>query len=192
MKIFSFLGKSGSGKGTQVEKLAERYDLKVISSGSLLRKRAEIDDFAGRKISGILSKGGLIPTPIIFHLWLHELEALHEDGGVDGIVFEGSPRKVYEARLLDEALGFYDLEGEFSVIHLNISDEEAMTRLLDRGRSDDEEQAIVERLKWYKEEVDPVVEYYREQGRLVEVNGEQEIKLVGQELADKLKERGIA
>src|SRR3990167_1973371 len=100
-KVIIVLGKSGSGKGTQVEGLAQKHGFKIISSGSLLRKRAEQNDFVGKKIAEILDRGGLIPTPIIFHLWLHELEGAREaESGVKGIIFEGSPRKLYEAYLL--------------------------------------------------------------------------------------------
>src|SRR3989344_1076045 len=187
--VLIVLGKSGSGKGTQVEKLAEQYGLKIISSGSLLRARAEEKDFVGNRIAGIIDKGGLIPTPIIFHLWLHELEKIREaENEVKGFIFEGSPRKLYEAYLLDETLWFYNLEKNMRVVHLDITDEEAMKRLLARKRYDDTEAAIRERLQWYKAEVVPAVEYYREKGRLVEINGEQSGEAPHQEIAEKVKD----
>jgi len=187
--VLIVLGKSGSGKGTQVEKLAEQYGLKIISSGSLLRARAEEKDFVGNRIAGILDKGGLIPTPIIFHLWLHELEKIREaENEVKGFIFEGSPRKLYEAYLLDETLWFYNLEKNMRVVHLDITDEEAVKRLLARKRYDDTEAAIRERLQWYKAEVVPAIEYYREKGKLVEINGEQSIEAVHQEIMEKLKD----
>ena len=187
--VLIVLGKSGSGKGTQVEKLAEQYGLKIISSGSLLRARAEEKDFVGNRIAGILDKGGLIPTPIIFHLWLHELEKIREaENGVKGLIFEGSPRKLYEAYLLDETLWFYNLEKNMRVVHLDITDEEAVKRLLARKRYDDTEAAIRERLQWYKAEVVPAIEYYREKGKLIEIKGEQSIEAVHQEIMEKLKD----
>ena len=187
--VLIVLGKSGSGKGTQVEKLAEQYGLKIISSGSLLRARAEEKDFVGNRIAGILDKGGLIPTPIIFHLWLHELEKIREaENEVKGFIFEGSPRKLYEAYLLDETLWFYNLEKNMRVVHLDITDEEAVKRLLARKRYDDTEAAIRERLQWYKAEVVPAIEYYREKGKLIEIKGEQSIEAVHQEIMEKLKD----
>jgi len=187
--VLIVLGKSGSGKGTQVEKLAEQYGLKIISSGSLLRARAEEKDFVGNRIAGILDKGGLIPTPIIFHLWLHELEKIREaENEVKGFIFEGSPRKLYEAYLLDETLWFYNLEKNMRVVHLDIKDEEAVKRLLARKRYDDTEAAIRERLQWYKAEVVPAIEYYREKGKLIEIKGEQSIEAVHQEIMEKLKD----
>src|SRR3989338_2489783 len=187
-KVIIVLGKSGSGKGTQAEMLAKEHSFKIISSGSLLRARAEQNDFVGKGIAEILDRGGLIPTPIIFHLWLHELEKIREAGDeVKGIIFEGSPRKLYEAYLLDETLWFYNLEKNMRVVHLDITDEEAMKRLLARKRYDDTEAAIRERLQWYKAEVVPAVEYYREKGRLVEINGEQSVEAVHQEIVEKFK-----
>jgi len=188
LKTLVVLGKSGSGKGTQVEMLAKEYNFRVISSGNLLRARAEQNDFVGQRIGEILNKGGLVPTPVVFHLWLHELEAAREDSGISGVVFEGSPRKLYEALMLDETLWFYGLEQHMQVVHLNISDEEAMKRLLARGRKDDQPEAIRERLRWYQEQVSPVIEHFREKGKLVEINGEQSIEEVSTEVLEKLKD----
>ena len=186
-KTLVVLGKSGSGKGTQVEMLVGKYNFRVISSGNLLRARSEQSDFVGRRIGEIINKGDLVPTPVIFHLWLHELEATREDGSARGVVFEGSPRKLYEAWMLDETLWFYGLEQNMQVLHLNISDEEAMKRLLERGRKDDQPDAIRERLRWYQEQVSPAIEHYREKGKLIEINGEQSIEDVSKEVLEKLR-----
>ncbi|HEY4509781.1 MAG TPA: nucleoside monophosphate kinase [Candidatus Paceibacterota bacterium] len=187
-KTLVVLGKSGSGKGTQVEMLARDYNFRIISSGTLLRSRAAQRDFVGKRIGEIINKGGLVPTPVIFHLWLHELEATREDGSARGVVFEGSPRKLYEAWMLDETLWFYGLDQNMLVIHLDISDQEAMKRLLARGRKDDQPEAIQERLRWYQEQVSPAIEYYREKGKLIEINGEQPIEEVSKEVLEKLKD----
>lgn len=187
-KTLVVLGKSGSGKGTQVEMLAKNYNFKIISSGNLLRARAEQTDFVGQRIGEIINKGELVPTPVIFHLWLHELEAARDEKSINGIVFEGSPRKLYEAWMLDETLWFYGLEQHMRVIHLNISDGEAMKRLLARGRKDDQPEAIQERLRWYQEQVSPAIEYYRQKQKLIDVNGEQTIEDVSKEVLEKLKD----
>lgn len=153
-----------------------------------MRARAEQDDFVGKRIAEILSKGGLIPTPVIFHMWLHELEAARDDKNVNGIIFEGSPRKLYEAWMLEETLWFYNLDANAQALYLNISDDEAVKRLLDRGRSDDTEAAIRSRLQWFGEEVMPAVNYYKEKGKLIEINGEQSIEDVGKDVLEKTKE----
>jgi len=185
-QIFIVLGKSGSGKGTQVEFLQKKFGFELISSGALLRKRATVSDFVGKRINELITKGILTPTPIIFHLWLHRFEELQEKG-VKKIIFEGSPRKVYEAMLLEEILPFYHWKGNVRAIHIDISDEEAMKRLLGRARSDDDKEAIQNRLEWYKEEVAPVVQYYRDKGVLTEINGEQSIEDVQKEILETLQ-----
>ena len=106
-QVFIVLGKSGSGKGTQVEFLQKKFGFELISSGALLRARAEENDFVGKRIDEIISNGNLAPTPIIFHLWLHRFEELREKG-VKKIIFEGSPRKLYEAMLLEAKLVDWD------------------------------------------------------------------------------------
>lgn len=186
-QILIVLGKSGSGKGTQVELLQRKFGFQVVSSGNLLRTRMVQDDFVGERLREIIGKGILVPTPIIFHLWLHRFEELREQENLKGIIFEGSPRKVYEAKLLDEVLPFYQLEGNVRVLYVNISDQEATKRLLERARSDDDMQAIRERLRWYQEEVVPVIDYYREKGLLIEVNGEQSVEAVNEEIVGKLR-----
>ena len=180
--IIPILGRPGSGKGTQAALLVKKFNIKIISSGALLRERALKEDFIGKKIKDIIDKGELIPTPIIFDLWLHELERMQEEKKYQGVVFEGSPRKVYEAYLLDEIYQFYNLQENFRVINLVISKQEAEKRLLDRNRADDTKEAIAERLGWYESEVVPVIEHYRKQGKLVEIDGTQSVEQVQEDM----------
>jgi adenylate kinase len=185
--IIVFLGKSGSGKGTQVELLSQKFGLEIVSSGALLRAKAQDTDFVGKRIKEIIESGGLIPTPVIFRLWMDKLSQFKEsEDSLQGFIMEGSPRKVYEAHLLDEALGFFEWNECMKVIYLELSDQEAIQRLTKRGRNDDIEQAIQKRLDWYHKEVSPVVEYYREKGILVTINGEQDVDKVHQEVLEKL------
>lgn len=190
-KNFTFiilLGKSGSGKGTQAELLQKRFGFEHISTGVLLRKRMQKNDFLGRGIAGILKKGGLIPTPIVFHMWLHALESLRKDKKAKGVVLEGSPRKLYEAWMFKETLDFYDWGHDVRVFHIAISDREAIKRLCKRGRAiDDQMKAIKNRLTWFKKEVVPAISFYQKEGILSEINGEQSIENVHKEILRKLK-----
>jgi len=162
--VLILLGRSGSGKGTQAKMLAEKFGLKLISSGNLLRAKAKDSDFTGKKIAQIISQGGILPTPVVFDLWMDELK---------GIVFEGSPRRLYEAWLLQEALEFFGFGGNIKAFYLNISKQEAKKRLLKRGRPDDTPRAIDKRLDWFEKEVVPVIDFYRRQRILIEINGHQ-------------------
>lgn len=185
--FISILGRPGSGKGTQAELLGKQFSLKHISTGELLRKRAEQDDMVGRVIRDTLEKGKIIPTPITFMLWMPELDALlNKSDEWRGVLFDGSPRKLHEAEMLDDVFELYGWQKQFYVLNIIISEEEAMRRLLKRGRSDDEEQDIRERLDWFKTLVEPVLERYRAKGNLVDINGEQSVEAVQKEILSKL------
>lgn len=187
LKFIILLGKSGSGKGTQAELLQKRFGFKHVSTGVLLRRRMQKNDFLGKGIAGILKKGGLIPTPIVFHMWLHALESLRKDKKAKGVILEGSPRKLYEAWMFKETLDFYTWGNNVRVFHIAISDKEALKRLLKRGRTiDDQTKAIKNRLLWFKKEVVPVVAFYKKEGILSEINGEQSVTGVYQDIRRKL------
>lgn len=187
-KFIILLGKSGSGKGTQADLLMKKFGLKHLSTGVLLRKRCKKKDFLGRGIARILKRGGLIPTHIVSHMWLHALESLREDKKAKGVILEGSPRKLYEAWMLKETLDFYNWGNNVRVFHIAISDKEALKRILKRGRPiDDQTKAIKNRLFWFKKEVTPAISFYKKEGILSEINGEQSIENVHKEILRKLK-----
>lgn len=211
------LGKSGSGKGTQAELLQEKLGLDYIGSGDLLRARAKKKDFSGRKVAKILREGGLIPTPVIFKLWLDKAEELKSKKGLKGFIMDGNPRKILEAHLIDEALEFYEWDKDMRAILIDISNKEAIWRLTKRRicmkcreiipfvghfrrvkkcpecggelvqRSDDTIEAVKERLSWYKTNVQPIVNYYRKTGRLIKINGEQSIEDVFRDILKAIK-----
>ncbi|MDD5639872.1 MAG: nucleoside monophosphate kinase [Candidatus Pacebacteria bacterium] len=131
--ILIFLGKSGSGKGTQLDKLRERMGFDFIGSGELLRARKQEHDFTGRKIASVIDNGGLIETPVIFSLWMSEFERLkNKESELKGIVIDGSPRKIREAYLMDEALNWYEWNDNFKAILIDVLDEEVLSRIADR------------------------------------------------------------
>ncbi|HPD19804.1 MAG TPA: nucleoside monophosphate kinase [Candidatus Pacearchaeota archaeon] len=208
--IIIFLGKSGCGKGTQVELLRKKAGLDYLGSGELLRERKKIDDFTGRKISQVIDNGGIVATPVIFHLWMEKLEELKKKPDFKGVIFDGSPRKIKEAYLLEEALEWFEWDKNVKVLLIDISDEEVVRRISKRRicgqckeilifeegmekcpkcgssellkRPDDEIEGVKKRLAWFKEEVGPVIEYYKEQGNLLVINGEQSIEKVFEDI----------
>ena len=185
--IIIILGKSGSGKGTQAKLLSDKTGVYIMSSGKLLRARVKKSDFLGKKLRKIIHGGGLSPSPLVFHLWLHEFERLLPQHKVKGLIFEGSPRRLHEAFLLDEVLEFYNANRNIRVVHIQLSNKEARKRLQKRGRVDDELQEIDKRLRWFKAEVIPTIKHYRKKKMLVEVNGEQSVKMVHRDIMRKLK-----
>ncbi len=186
-KIISIIGRPGCGKGTQIGILKKRNGFSVINTGEMLRKRAEKEDFIGGKIKASLKRGGLIPTPLVFYLWMPRLIEFHKKQ-VKGVLFDGNPRKLYEAHMLDEVMDMFGWQNNFCACYIKVSEKEAQLRLGKRGRSDDNKEEIKERLRWFKKEVNPVINYYKKKGVLLEINGEQSVEEVDRELREKIND----
>lgn len=182
-----FIGLSGSGKGTQVElikqKLAPAQKTHVISTGILLRALKERDTEMGHRVKKVLEQGGLMPSIVAVAVWLYEVCNVHED---EGMIFEGSPRKILEAEMMDEILTFMGRKDSTKIIFLNVKLDEVVHRLLERGREDDVREAIEGRIAFFKEHVMPLIEYYRSQGRLIEIDGEQDVEKVHKDIVQAL------
>ena len=188
-KVIFFLGRPGSGKGTQIKYLKEKTGFEVIETGELLRKKSLEDDFLAKKVKETLGRGGLIPTPLVFLIWMPRLVDFREKG-VKGVIFDGNPRKFYEAKMLEELFEMFEWNDIYA-LHLNISPQEAKERLLLRKRSDDNEKDINARLEWFEEEVMPVINNYNKKNSLIEINGEQSVEMVWKEIQEKLREVNI-
>ncbi len=182
MKIISLIGRPGCGKGTQAEKLVEKTNWNPIYTGKLLRKRAEKEDFIGRKMKKVMNEGGLMPTPMVFNIWMPKLLEMRKKDSTNGVIFDGNPRKLYEARMLDEVFKMFEWSEYFKPLYIDISKEEARERLLKRGRSDDNEKEIERRLEWFESEVIPVLNYYEEKEILAKIDGEQSIEKVQEDI----------
>jgi len=211
------LGPPGSGKGTQSNLLVEKLGLDYVGSGNLLRKKKKEKDFTGKKIGQVIDAGNLVPTPVVFKLWLDQFEKLKSKKKLKGIVFDGSPRKILEAYLIDESLQWYEWDKNVKIFFIKISAKESFNRLTKRRqckkcgriipwigdfkklkvcdqcggelfvRADDSIESIKKRIEGYKKETTKAVNYYKKQGKLIEINGEQGIKEVFQEIIEKIK-----
>jgi adenylate kinase len=167
-----FLGRSGSGKGTQAEMLL-RYlgetDALYIVTGGLFRGLAAKDTVIGRKVADQLKTGELPPDWLAITLWQRELvEHLQRDDQT--IFFDGALRRVPEAVALEVILQWLERPPAIPIL-LDVTREEAFKRLKLRARQDDTDEAINRRFDWYDEDVSKVVRYYEELGRLVRVDG---------------------
>lgn len=212
MKVIILLGRQGSGKGTQAKLLAKEYKFNYIGSGDILRSFYEGLSFSAKKTKQVLNEGDYMPTAVIFKLWMDKFEALKEKGEPNGIVLDGSPRKLLEAQLIGQALKWYEWDKEIQVVLIDISREEGFSRLTKRRicavcgklitwvdsakniivcdgcggelitRPDDTADAIKNRLDLFEKETVPVIEYYKKQGKLKIVNGEQGIEAVHKDL----------
>jgi len=164
-------GPPGSGKGTQSEKLIEKYKLVHISTGDLLRAELAAKTELGLKAKSIMDKGELVPDDIVIGMIKKKLEE-HKDG--PGFIFDGFPRTVAQARALRTALTDYD-ERVTYMITLNVPKEELVTRLLKRGemtgRSDDNMETIQNRIDVYEQQTAPVIYYYEKMHKYHPVDG---------------------
>ncbi|OGF51844.1 hypothetical protein A3I27_04280 [Candidatus Giovannonibacteria bacterium RIFCSPLOWO2_02_FULL_43_11b] len=167
-----FLGRSGCGKDTQIEMLMRRPDLAgaiETNTGNILREMAKKNTILGKKVKEILESGRLCPGWLSFTAWL---SYLMEKARGDEILFaSGSPRRLEEAELEDRALEFSGRPKPVAV-HIVVSREESKKRLMIRKREDDTEKSIDSRLEWFEKDVMPIIEHYKKEGRLIEINGE--------------------
>lgn len=164
-------GPPGSGKGTQAEKLIEKYDLVHISTGDLLRTEVAEQTKLGLEAKKIMDAGELVSDEIVIGMIRKKLEE-HKDG--PGFIFDGFPRTVEQARELRKALTDYD-ERVTMLVSLDVPREELLKRLLKRGeemgRSDDNEETINNRIDVYERQTVPVTYYYEKMHKHVPVNG---------------------
>lgn len=192
-KVFIFIGRSGCGKGTQADLLMSHL-CKIgdkscrtlhIESGTLLREFAGGDNFTQKKVKEVLDGGILVPESMIVSLWMDYM--INNFSGTENMVFDGTPRKIREAQLLDDALHFYGIEKP-TVIYVNVSRNWSEKRLEGRARKDDTPEAVARRLAWFETEVTKTIDFYRNNSyyNFIDVNGEQPIEEVQNEILAKL------
>ena len=165
-------GPPGSGKGTQAEKLVEKYNLLHISTGDLFRYNMKNDTPLGIEAKSYIEKGNLVPDSVTINI----LKAkVNENPDVKGYIFDGFPRTIAQAEALDSFLAEKDLAIS-GLLALDVPDEELIKRLLSRGkdsgRADDQDESIIaNRIKTYNNETAPVFDYYKKQERADKVLG---------------------
>lgn len=179
-----FLGPPGAGKGTQAQLLCEGAKVPHISTGDILRAAVKAKTELGQKAEGYMSAGELVPDDLILGLIR---ERLGEADATNGWLLDGFPRNVEQAKFLNALLDEIGQTCEV-VINLEVPDDELVTRLLARGRSDDKEDVIRNRLEVYHEQTAPLIELYSGRKQLVSLNGNQEMDQVSAELQKIVKD----
>ncbi len=174
-----FIGKPGSGKGTQTALLSEKTGWPTIASGDLFRALVKGDDHVADRMREEHEKGLLAPDWFATYLFQKSVLPLAPESGV---IFDGFGRKAPEAETVIEVLKW--LERPFQAVHIKVSDEEIVDRLTKRaavsGRADDN--AIAKRLEEYRTYTEPSIEVFRAAGKLVEVNGEGSVEAIQEEI----------
>ena len=183
-------GPPGSGKGTQSEKLIERYGLKHISTGDLLRFEIARQTPLGQEAKNFMDKGQLVPDEVVIGMIS---SALGENPAAKGFLFDGFPRTATQAEALDKLL-----ELKHSVIAvmlaLDVSEEELIKRLEKRGetsgRSDDNNHQVIKaRIVEYNSKTAPVADYYKNFDKVVMVKGEGSINEIFEGLCAEIDKR---
>jgi adenylate kinase len=164
-------GPPGSGKGTQSEKIIQKYKLVHISTGDLLREEVAARSELGLQAKSIMDRGELVSDEIVIGMIRKKIEE-HQQG--PGFIFDGFPRTVEQARELRKALTDYD-ERVSMMISLDVPREELVKRLLkrgkDTGRSDDNLETINNRIDVYNRQTIPVTYYYDKMHKYASVDG---------------------
>lgn len=183
---FLMMGRPGAGKGTQGKLLAKALGCDIYSSGNRLRETAKGHGFVAEKIKKVIDGGDLLPAWFSSHMFVEVLLSLAPE---DTIVFEGACRRLHEAQAFDETALW--LQRPYKAVFLNISDAEMERRIADRrkveGRVDDASDTVERRLVEYTEHTAHAIEFFRQKGVLVEVDGEHPIEEVHQKVLEALK-----
>jgi adenylate kinase len=161
------LGPPGAGKGTQAEKLAEKLGIPQISTGELFRQNIGDGTKLGLEAKRYLDAGDLVPAELTNQLVDDRLD--HADAA-NGFILDGYPRSVVQAKALHEML---DRRGTHidAVVEFRVSEDELFERLKARGRADDTEDVIRNRMKVYRDETAPLLEYYSGELKTVDAVG---------------------
>lgn len=169
-------GPPGSGKGTQSEKLIDKYGLVHLSTGDLLRKERKLKSPLGVEAQQFVDKGQLVPDEVVIGMIS---SALDENADARGFLFDGFPRTVAQAEALDRLLELKKSDISL-VLFLDVNEEELIKRLVNRGktsgRTDDADENIQrKRQEVYKNETLPVAAHYAKSKKVISVNGIGEI-----------------
>ncbi|MBO5546705.1 MAG: adenylate kinase [Bacteroidales bacterium] len=174
MKYYILFGPPGAGKGTHAGAIAQKYNLKHISTGELLRGEIAAGTELGRQAKALIDAGSLVPDAVVEGMIESAFDTIK---GVDGFLLDGFPRNLAQAADLDKIL---EKRGEAvtAVIALMISDETIRTRIKGRavieGRADDaNDETITNRIRTYHAQTEPLKEYYKAAGKYYECDGDQ-------------------
>ena len=188
MLNIALFGPPGAGKGTQSEFLIKKYNLFYISTGDLLRKEMAGKTRLGLEAQSIIAAGGLVSDEIIVQIIE---KTITDNSSSNGFLFDGFPRTYIQAYIL-EGLMLKLHTALNCLISLSVPEEESVRRLLKRGatsgRSDDNEAVIRNRLREYNQKTLPVLQFYRDKGITVEVDGTAGIDEVHQQLTEIIRQ----
>ncbi len=171
-------GAPGSGKGTQSERIVEKFGINHISTGDVLRAEIKNGTELGKTAKGYIDNGQLIPDELMIDILASVLDSFKDSKGV---IFDGFPRTIAQAEALKKML--QERGQEVSVmLDLDVPEDELMVRLVkrgkDSGRADDNEETIKKRLVVYNTQTSPLKEWYKGEGKYCHINGLGEMETI--------------
>ena len=172
-----FLGPPGAGKGTQAACLCESHAMKHLSTGDLLRGEVAAGSELGKEAEAVMNRGELVSDALVLAIVESQMKAL--DGG--GWLLDGFPRTVPQAEALEPLLAQLQQPIE-AVVLLELDDAVLIERMLCRGRADDNEEVIRNRLEVYREKTAPLINYYKNLGLLISFPAEGSVDAVTQRI----------
>ncbi len=165
-------GPPGAGKGTQAEKLIDKYQLVHLSTGDILRSEIKNQTKLGLEAKNYMDKGALVPDSVVIGMIESKID---QNNCAKGFIFDGFPRTTPQANALDELL---NKKGNpiSKMLALEVDHDELVKRLLNRGkdsgRADDQNQEVIEnRIKVYHNETSPLIDYYSKQDKFQGIQG---------------------
>ena len=185
--ILILFGPPGAGKGTQAQRLVDKYNLKQLSTGDMLREAITEGSELGKKASSIMDRGELVSDDIILSMIKDKLRK----SGSDGFIFDGFPRNLEQAKALDKILLELKLRLDL-VIEIVVNDEVLINRIENRAkesknvRSDDNEEVLKNRLNIYHESTERIKPYYLAQKKLFKIDGMRSIEQVSSDIEGQL------
>ena len=185
--IIILFGPPGAGKGTQAEKLVDKYNLKQLSTGDMLREAITKGSELGKKAKSIMDRGELVSDEIILSMIREKLESSDSEG----FIFDGFPRNLEQAKALDKMLHQLNLSLDL-VVEIVVKDEVLINRIENRAResknarSDDNAEVLRNRLNVYHQSTEMIKPYYSEKKKLVKIDGMSSIEQVSSDIERQL------
>ncbi len=189
--ILIFIGRSGAGKGTQIKlitdklKSATNKNVVYVESGAHFREFVNSDSCSAEKSKQIVKDGGLQPSFLAIWIWADVL--IKNVKCDEHIIFDGTPRRMSEAKILESALKFYGHEKP-KVFFIDVGKDWAKEKLFGRGREDDSKESISARMDWYEKDVAETVEYIKNNPyyEFHQINGERTIEEIHKDICGRL------